>query len=293
MKYLKLLGFLVALLPLTSCEKEDNTNGDTNEVIIVDPYKKVSVNGEARVVYVHSTSEHSVKINATSGQRNNIIVRNNGETLEIVCNGIKINDGVVITITGGYVSEIKLEANQTAIFDGVFNPTNLEVKTEGGSELTLLNTATRNIISKQEGESVLNLSSLATPIPGPALYPENDVVVLDNKTIVVNNEFVVVGDSVVLNTSTPAEYRVHGNDLHEYYLIDNVDFKTEGNSTINAREAAIWDVQIKLEGSSQAYVWALNSINGKGEGSSVLTYRGNPIISGFIIEGGAQIIQGN
>ncbi|MFO7613462.1 MAG: DUF2807 domain-containing protein [Bacteroidales bacterium] len=289
------IALLIIILFATSCKKSDDTTPDSQYT--VDPYSNVNVDGQVKILLnnvsqapLKSGSEFLVKVHATPEQLNNLSIQSTGGTLYItLSDDIIIADSVIIELNTLDLVEIRLERDQQAIFVGI-EQENVSVVTEANSQLSLLESRITNLASVQEGESVLNLTNWSGDLGPNPVFPQEQGVLLNDTTLVVAGEFLVIGDSIVLSPAVPFIWTVYGDHVREYFMTTYCDFKTEGNTTINAGGAPVWEVNINLEGSSQAEVWAIDMITGKGEGSSRLYYRGDPDISGFILEGGAQII---
>lgn len=297
MKTVNALIIIAAIFLGTACEKDDD-NGSLPNDFMVNPYSNVVVDGEVNVLFntggnslKSSANEFRVVINASDEQRKSISVSSEDGVLTITAGSdIILSDDVSIELTSEEIDEIKLESDQKAVFEGVFDQDQLTVKTEASSELSLFGVRINNIYSKQEGESIFNLSGWEEQIEGEPTYAEERGELICNTSLRVDDSLIVVGDSVVLSDSVPIEWKVYGDEVTEYFLITYCDFKTEGNTTIHAEEAPISEININLEGTSEAKVFAIDKLTGKGEGSSMLYYLGTPDISGFTVEGGAQII---
>jgi hypothetical protein len=287
------------ILVLSSCKKDDDSAipPPLQTEFTVDPYTNFSLAGDVSVKFknvdqtqLKAGSEFLVKIYGTEEQRNAITVVSSNGTLRITADDwIVLGDSVRIELSTPDLVEIRLESNQQAVFWGI-EQDDLTVVTEANSQLSLLESKIGNLTSVQEGESILNLTNFSDILGIDTVYPQNQGVLLNDTTLLVDNTYLITGDSITLSEVEPFSWTVYGDAVRERFMITYCDFKTEGSTTIHAVEAPTWEVNIKLEASSHAEVWAVDRITGKGEGSSVLYYRGDPDISGFITEGGAQII---
>ncbi|MEN8194162.1 MAG: DUF2807 domain-containing protein [Bacteroidota bacterium] len=290
-------GFVLLGIGCDSTETEELLPRD----FTVDAYSKVSVDGQVQVIFNKGNqlakttdSGFRVVIKSSDEQLKSITVKSeNGELSISAGNNIVLEDDVIIELTTSELDEIKLESDQKAVFVGTFDQEELSVVTEASSELSLLGVKINRLYSVQQGESSFNLSTWSEMIDGEPSYAEDRGILLNDTTLLVDNSIIVVGDSIKLGDTEPIEWIVYGEDVREYFQIDYCDFKTEGNTTINADTAPIKEINIKLEGTSQARIWAIDKITGKGEGSSILYYLGDPDYSGFVTQGGAQIISIN
>lgn len=236
-------------------------------------------------------TEFLVTIKSTNDQLKEINVVSDAGILYITASdNLRIEDDVVIELNNDEIFEIKLESDQKAVFEGAFEEEELHVKTEANSELTLSGIFVERLISKQEGESILNISSETQEIEGPVTFPEDGGALLNDTTLLVNESYYVYGDSIKLELiEEDSLWVVYGDTVEIQAELAYCEFKTEGNTFINAENARIRDIYIKLEGSSEAKVWATDRLSGKGEGSSTLYYKENPIIE-FNTSGGAKIL---
>ena len=66
--------------------------------------------------------------------------------------------------------------------------------------------------------------------------------------------------------------------LRSYFITDTHDLRNEGESFLDALALPTLVVTSKNEGESESSVWALNQLDVKGEGESVMYFRGNPIV---------------
>lgn len=298
MKRLSTLIFISIIFLAASCSKDE---GDMMPMEFnVDSYSNVSVDGQVKVIFNNEnklsktgSTEFDVVIKSTSEQRKNIVIVSEDGVLKIsVADGIVLEDNIEIALnTNEQVNEIKLESEQKAEFIGVFDQEALTVVTEAKSELSLVGARVNNLTTVTQGESLFTLSSWSDVIYGDIIFEENSAVLLNDSTLLADNS-IFIGDIVEFD-EVNNEWIVYGEgeneEIEQYFVFDSCDFKTEGNTRIYAENAVIKNVNIKLEGSSEAKVWAIDYISGFGKGESTLDYFGNPDISNFITEGSAQI----
>lgn len=298
MKYLT-LGIIFSLaFFIVSCDEDDKDNAkpENQSTLTVESYSKLNVDGQLKIIFnqadLKNTNEYLVEIVATEEQRQHIHINSDDGVLHIRADEeIYLEDTATVILETPLIEEIRLENDQVAVFEGEFNQEELSVVTEANSELYLYGIRVDNLFSKQEGESIFYVSTWSDEFEEERIYPAENTLVISDNVIMINHEFLVIGDNIVLSNDE-TEYIVSGDIVREHFLIDYADFKTEGNTDIHAFNAAVYDLNIKLEGNSEAEVWAINKITGKAEGSSVIYYRGTPDVADFELEGEAQIIPG-
>lgn len=291
----RIIPFVLVAITLiwSACENKDVDPRQGNS-FEVNPYSKVTVAGNVKVAVnenpSEASSEYLITIKSNDDQLDEITVTSEGDVLYISASNLRIEDDVIVELNNDEIYEIKLEADQTAVFEGDLGVDELQVKTEANSELTLSGIYVDRLFSKQEGESTLNLSSATSEVEGPVTYPEEDGKKLNDTTLLVNDDQYVYGDSVKFELiEEDSVWVVYGDTVDVEYEIPYCEFKTEGNTYIDAEYAKVRELNIKLEGSSEAKVWVNEILSGKGEGSSALYYKGDPNID-FITEGGAKIL---
>lgn len=309
MKRILKLAVMAITIVLASCEKDDVDVDERNDLpmeFTVDGYSDVSVDGELEVLFNQDTSNRSsstnsitkqsssnpgdftVKIYATPEQREKIQITSENGILYISSeDGIQLSDGVIVELFAQDLEEIRLESNQEADFIGIIER-DLVVVTEANSKLRLLDIQVDHLIAKTEGESELTVTTFSEDFDTDQTFNEERGFLIDENTLLIDNIFVYRGENVSLDDGT---WTVGGEDIFSNFRILTTDYKTEGETHIDASFAVSETVDINLEGNSQAAVWALDRITGKGEGSSHLYYRpvGGLDISGFITEGESQV----
>lgn len=304
MKRIINLALVASILVFTSCEKEDmNEGNDLPMEFAVESYSNVSVDGDLEVVfnqedlnrsssYIKQASSNagnfSVKIYATPEQREKIKITSENGVLYITSeDGIQLSDGVIVELFAQDLVEIRLESNQIADFIGL-KEHDLTVVTEANSKLRLLDIQVDHLIAKTEGESELTVTTFSENFNTSQTFDEERGLLIDDQTLLVDNLYIYRGSDISL---TDGVWSVGGEDIFSNFRILTLDFKTEGETTIDASYAVSQTVDIKLEGQSTAAVWALDRITGKGEGSSHLYFRpvGGLNLSGFTTQGEAQV----
>lgn len=306
MKRIITLALIASILVFASCEKEDlNGGNDLPMEFAVESYSNVSVDGDLEVVFnqgdlsrsastssVKQSSSNagnfSVKIYATPEQREKIKITSENGVLYINSgDGIQLSDGVIVELFAQDLVEIRLESNQIADFIGI-KEHDLTVVTEANSKLRLLDIQVDHLIAKTEGESELTVTTFSEDFNTSQTFDEERGLLIDDQTLLVDNLYIYRGSDISL---TDGVWSVGGEDIFSNFRILTLDFKTEGETTIDASYAVSQTVDIKLEGQSTAAVWALDRITGKGEGSSHLYFRpvGGLNLSGFTTQGEAQV----
>ncbi|WP_057935602.1 GIN domain-containing protein [Algoriphagus resistens] len=314
MKKILNLAVFFASLVIAACNHDDENGPELPMEFTVDSYESVSVDGQLKVVFHRleipsqqsvslksdtasvrttsstSTGEFKVKIKSDPLQRRSLQVKSEGGVLFIIAeNNIMLSDSITVELYSDELNEIRLESDQIAEFRGVFDQESLNVVTEARSKLGLYDFRVDYLTCKTEGESEVTLSTYTEGMGEDPSFEESTGVLINDQTLLVNNSIYVRGDSVRLEGEL---WIVYGNDVSSYFEMELCDLKTEGETIIDAIDAASRNVNIKLEGNSEARIWATESITGKGEGASKLYYINVTGLdnSGFVMEGSAQII---
>lgn len=298
--YLFVLVVLMAAVLFNSCQEDIVTDQQPDE-FSVDAFQNVSVDGRMKVVFNNQStnlksavtsgqSGNKVSITARGDLRNSVKVRSEGGTLTVSADDdVDLSDSVQVEIWTGDLDEIRLEADQEAIFIGNINQEELRVVTEARSKLTLLGVEVDRLLCKTEGESEFVIATNAEGYDGTRSYDESRGALVDDFTLLVDSTFIVTGDSIKL---ADEKWVVYGRTVAENFRMTYCEFKTEGHTLIDAQNAPAKDIIINLEGSSEALIWATETLTGKGEGSSVLYFRATDglDLSNFITEGNAQVV---
>ncbi|PHN03718.1 GIN domain-containing protein [Flavilitoribacter nigricans] len=259
----------------------------------VEPYSKIKIDGQVKIFFNKETGpdEYYVEITSTEEQRKDITIVNEDGVLTItVGEDVVFEDEVTINLNALEIDEIRLQSNQKAELIGFFDQENLRVVTEGFSELKLACLRVDNLVSVQEAESTFHLENWFEVIEEALIIPEENAVMVNDTTLLVDDSSLIIGESIALEGTGPLNWTVYGDFIKRYYFISQADFKTEGKTYLNALFAPVVDLNIKLEGTSEAMVWAIDRLSGKGEGESLLWYRGDPDLSEFRTQGAAQVL---
>lgn len=310
MKGILNLTIVVMTLVFASCEKDDISDEEKSDLpmeFTVNSYSDVSIDGDMEVHFsqeaFHTSSsikvtskqslseqgEFTVKIYATPEQREKIQITSENGILYISSeDGIRLEDGVIIELFAQDLEEIRLVSNQIADFIGI-TERDLVVVTEANSKLRLQDIRVDHLIAKTEAESELTITTFSEDFTEDQIFDEERGVLVDENTLLIDNTYIYSGDNISLDEG---EWTVEGENLFSNFRILSTDYRTEGETQIDASYAVSEAVNINLEGQSQASFWALNRITGKGEGSSHLYYRpvGGLDLTGFTTEGEAQVI---
>ncbi|GJM61382.1 GIN domain-containing protein [Persicobacter diffluens] len=283
------LSLLVAA-SLFSCSKDDDPTNDNN-LITVAQYENVKIGGALTITASTEGAANELRINAPenlASKVNATVV--DGELYITADASVSLEDNVSIEIYPPSIGRIVLERDQHAVYHGLLSE-DLEIVTEAESQLELYGTVADNVSARLEGASYLILDSHLETIADSADYYVSNVELVDEKTLLLDGRYLIAGEEIVLFEVADGEdfFRVYGDDINTYWQLRSVDYITQGSTELEAIEAPSSNVNIKLEGSSQASVWAMDQLSGKGEGSSILYYFGDPSID-YRIEGGAQLI---
>lgn len=156
----------------------------------------------------------------------------------------------------------------------------LEVITQGSSELIIENLRVRNLESRREGSSRMFLSSELTGFDHESVaFLASDVQLRDDHYIVYieeGHDYLLYAPQI--ETRNDSVYALGYNDdpLRSHFITNTHDLRNEGESFLDALELPTLVVSSRNEGSSESNVWAMNRLNVRGEGESVMRYLGNP-----------------
>lgn len=298
--YWFILVFVFGIAIMNGCMKEDVISPNGTE-LEVEAFENVSVNGQVKVIFnnqstnlkfgqIANSNDFRVNVNAAGDLKDHVQINSQGGLLTITADeDVDISDSVEVEIWSAELDEIRLENDQVAEFFGNFNQEELTVVTEARSKLSLFGVQVDKLYCKTEGQSEFVLTTSAEIFEGTQSYEEPRGIQIDEFTLLVDSSFVVVGDSIKLEDEM---WIVYGDEIFETFEMAYCDFKTEGETFIDAQDATAQSVNINLEGQSEAMVWATKMITGKGEGSSILYFRNveGVDLGGFITEGSAEIL---
>ena len=298
--YWFILVFVFGIAIMNGCMKEDVIYPNGTE-LEVESFENVSVNGQVKVIFnnqstnlkfgqIANSNDFRVNVTAPGDLKDHVQINSQGGLLTITADeDVDISDSVEVEIWSAELDEIRLENDQVAEFFGNFNQEELTVVTEARSKLSLFGVQVDKLYCKTEGQSEFVLTTSAEIFEGTQSYEEPRGIQIDEFTLLVDSSFVVVGDSIKLEDEM---WIVYGDEIFETFEMAYCDFKTEGETFIDAQDAIAQRVNINLEGQSEAMVWATKMITGKGEGSSILYFRNveGVDLGGFITEGSADIL---
>lgn len=319
-KHLHLLALALGIVFLgTSCDLTEDNQADFPSELTVATFSDVAVRGQVKVTFLEENAANSdlnnpgsnsasfrtvsttrslandvkIKINANSDLRSAVKVYSEGGTLIIDADDrILLSDGVTIEVYNDQITEIRLERDEIAEIYGHFDQEFLSIVTEANSKLSLFGFRVDHLTCKTEGESQVVLDSSTDELKNELSIAESRGVLINSKILLVDGSIFYQGDSVVLKDGF---WVISGTKITSYFESEYIDFVTEGKTTIDAIKAPARLIDIKLEGESQASVWATRGLSGKAEGSSKLYYANVPglNLSNFRIEGGAVLIPVN
>lgn len=221
------------------------------------------------------------------------IVVQNGQLLIRSDRPLNLADSLIIRINPNNLTDFILKAEQDAILQWKNNTEYdfLRIKTEANSQVEIINLLARQVDIQQEAESKVKLNSYTSyPADSIKIRREN-AFQIDDKTFYIEELGVVVVDSYKeLEEGGSLFYVLQGERIGIYTIIPNMMAKLEATSSLSTEEAPVGNLDIYLEGESEATVWVLERISGKGEGKSKLIIKGNPAID-YTTEGEAIIQQ--
>lgn len=297
-------------MALAACKDDDNEQVFPNERdFTVEDYSQIQIGASVTVVNNVQGSGTGNGRMAGSGNPGLITVKGNpqliaGITIEVIdgvvyiraSDDIDLEDSINVEFNTADIGVIKLEANQHATVYWEAKETileNLEVVTEANSTLEFFGLKATNVSIKQEAESHVLLTTGGIIDLDSIVIEAEWVEIVSDTTALIEDHYWYTFDEVELyvdSTDNNKEYYIiKGTEIEIAFIIDNVDVKTEATTSFDAADAAVANMNIKLEGESEARVWVLDYLSGIGQGESRLYYRGNPQVN-FKVEGGAEVI---
>ena len=170
----------------------------------------------------------------------------------------------------------------------------LELVTEGASELVIQNLRVRNLVSKREGKSRMFLSSNLVDFNRTTFpFLVSTVQVLDDHYIVYRDndfDYLLYAPQIILRNDSVFAIGNAANPLRSHFITQTHELKNEGESYLDALELPTLSVGSKNEGKSVSKIWAIRQLEVKGEGESVMYYKGNPKVDQKL-EGEARLIK--
>lgn len=170
----------------------------------------------------------------------------------------------------------------------------LELVTEGESELVIHNLRVRNLVSKREGKSRMFLSSNLADFDRTSFpFLASSVQVLDDNYIIYRDDdfdYLLYAPEITLRNDSVFAVGSAANPLQSHFITQTHELKNEGESYLDALELPTLAVSSKNEGKSESKVWATRSLDVKGEGESLMYYKGNPTIDQKL-EGSSRLIK--
>lgn len=320
-KHLHLFALTLGIAFLgTSCDLAEDNDADLPSELMVASFSDVEVRGQVKVSFLDENAANSdlnnpgfnsasfrtvntagslasddvkIKINANNDLRSSVKVYTEGGTLIIDADDrITLSDGVTIEVYNDQITEIRLERDEIAEIYGFFDQEFLSIVTEANSKLALFGFRVDHLTCKTEGESQVVLDSSTDELKNEISIAESRGVLINSNILLVDGLIFYRGESIVRKDGF---WVISGTKITSYFESESIDFVTEGKTTIDAIKAPARLINIKLEGESQASVWATQALNGKAEGSSKLYYANVPglNLTNFKIEGGAVLIPVN
>ena len=243
-----------------------------------------------------STPEGEIRVEGSEDLDKWVEVREEGGELRI-----KGKEGFPSTVDLNFymnpkdIAKIVVEGDNKVLITSTPVLDYLELVTEGASELVIHNLKVNHLVSKREGKSRMFLSSELTEFGRDSIFfPASAVQVLDERHIVYTEEdldFMLYASEIkVRNDSVFALGYVEDDGLRSYYITETHELRNEGESFLDALELPSLVVRSRNEGKSESKVWAKNQLTVKGEGESVMYYKGNPEVDQKL-EGSSELIK--
>jgi hypothetical protein len=286
------------ILPLAilgiACDDSDEF-ASNEKTMAVGSFNAIDVDGNAVVRFdptLRSTETIVIKGNPDHVGNLDVEVAN-GILMIRSSDNVQLSDSLTIIANPSSLIGIILEADQSAVvyWDGDHDHllNSLSIKTEANSMLGLFNIRASHIDIKQEAQSKVELESWYWQEFDTLAILKTTAVLIDDDSYLVDDNYVIVFESVREVEKDGQIYLVFdGPKSQRFFIVPNVMAKLEATSELVADEMPIRNLDIKLEGESNASVWVTEKIAGKGEGKSRLVYKGTPAIN-YITQGEATI----
>jgi hypothetical protein len=156
----------------------------------------------------------------------------------------------------------------------------LEIVTEGSSTLTINDLKVRDLRSRREGKSQMFLSGEATAFARDSVYfADSAVTIVENRYIFFTEEdaeYVLTAPSIEIRNDSVFALGGASDPLRSYFITQTHELVNQGESYLEAPELPTISVVSKNEGKSESKIWAIDHLEVKGEGESVMYYLGDP-----------------
>lgn len=241
-----------------------------------------------------STPEGEIHIEASEPLDDKLEVKTEGGELRIVGKGDIDDDDLTFYIHPHDIRKIVVEGDNKVEIHSTPVLEYLELVTEGESQLVIHHLRARHLVSKREGKSRMYLSSERADFDRTSFpFLASSVQVLDDHYLIYREndfdyllyapQFTYRNDSVIAIGSA-------ANPLRPFFITHTHELRNEGESYLDALELPTFAVASRNEGKSESKVWAMRELDVKGEGESIMYYRGNPDVDQRL-EGSARLIK--
>lgn len=241
-----------------------------------------------------STPEGEIRVEASEDLNDLLDVEKEGEELRI-----EGKEGLPSTIDLNFymnpleIARIVVEGDNKVLITSTPVLDYLELVTQGESELVIHDLKVRNLVSRREGKSRMFLSSELTDYGRDSVYfVANTVAVLDETYLIYTEDdidyLLFAPEIKVRNDSVFA--LGYDDPLRSFFITETHELRNEGESFLDALELPTLMVTSRNEGESESKVWAMDQLNVKGEGESIMYYTGTPEVNEEL-NGSASVIK--
>ncbi|MDC1105487.1 DUF2807 domain-containing protein [Prolixibacteraceae bacterium] len=262
-----------SLLFLISCSSTNNNTPNTT--YYVSDYQNLHLDGTFEVNVVstdaRNTSSSYVVIDAPDNVKAAISVEElEGTLLITVDENVPIENPIHITIGAPkHISEIRLKSDHDAVVEGHIIQDGISIAAEAQSNLILKDLEVKNLLCQVNNGAEIELTNHSEILRSPQTFTDQEAVKINETTLLVNDCQLYVGEKVEFNNSI---WTISGKEIKTTFIMDKCIINSLGSTTIEAVDALSKYIDISIEGTTSAKVFAIERLTGRAEGNSTLHY---------------------
>ena len=301
MKNLTILVFALSIL-FSSCKKDETTpvdgsvNFTGNQVNVKG--KSLSIirlKNSSGTLYVESNVPRGeLRIESSQSLNNALQVKSENGELVFDGNNLPSTINLKYFINPLDIQKIVVEGKNKVFIVSSPVINQLEIVTQGESELTFLGLKVNNLITRREGKSRMILSGeMPAIVTNRIFYINNTITMVGNTNLIYtenNIKYILRAPRIRLSNDTVYAERFGTESIRAFFLASTHNLRNEGESYLDALHLPTLSVTSKNEGKSKSNVWAINGLTVTGEGESEMRYFGNPQVT-KTLNGSAKLIQ--
>ncbi len=282
-KNIFLLPIFFFAICLISCEKRIFCKKGEGDVIsvtrTVSDFKKIDFKIDGDLI-IRQSDTLEITIEAQENLVNEIETNVNGETLEIETDGcIKTDQKIRVYVKCPDLNSIDILGSGDVYHLKEWTFSNLDLIITGSGNIRL--------------ENIIVENGLNTEILG------SGNIILNNPQISGNLNNLITGSGNIIITdmskANEVENKIEGSGDISISSVDTLDFhnaRITGDGDIQTRDLYAKNVEVRIDGSGNAFVNAINSLIVKIYGSGNVYYTGNPLVD-VEISGSGRLVNDN